>query len=186
MAEYQYSKDREPTMNRISHLLTIMALLAGCASQPVPTSSPTPDQVRAEPQAYRNQAIRWGGQIVAVDNLADATVIELVHLPLDRNGRPRDTTISSGRFLARFDGFLDPAIHAAGKRLTVTGMVLEMQSGRIGDYPYDYPLVAVDSYRLWPAEEPPQVIYYPPPWWHDDYFFFNSLHWPHFPRPYRR
>ena len=47
--------------------------------------------------------VRWGGAIASVENRRDETWIEIVE-------RPLNTDKSAGRFLARVDGFLDPAV----------------------------------------------------------------------------
>jgi outer membrane lipoprotein len=58
--------------------------------------------------------------------------------------------------------FLDPAVYAAGRRMTVIGTVTGEEERKIAELPYRYPVVAADAIKLWPREV--VVPAYPPPW----------------------
>ena len=167
-------------MIRVSVVLILCALMAACATPRPALVGPALNQVLAHPDAHSGQRVRWGGRIAHVDNQPHDTLIEIVQQPLLGNGRPETTSSSAGRFLARFNRFMDPAIFAPGNRLTVTGTLNGVRSGRIGQYPYKFPLVDVIEYRLWPKQEPPRIIYYHDPWWPGAYI--GAYPWPY---PYR-
>lgn len=164
---------------KIVILALVAALAAGCASRlpkqitEAPPGDPSVSQVRADLERFTGAVVRWGGTIVAVDNSADeVATLEIVARDLRRDGRPTGEDRSPGRFMALFDGFLDPAIFFEGREITVYGVVEGAHRGRIGGRDYDYPLVRVDTYELWrmmdPRDYPPayRIYYYDPfyPW----------------------
>ncbi len=165
-----------------------LLIVVGCAS-PVPKAirEPAPgdirvDSVRADAERYISAQIRWGGSIVAVKNHKEETWLEIVARELGANGRPRETDTSKGRFIARTQGFLDPAIYATGRLVTVTGTVAEMTTRSIGEYPYHYPVVKAQTVYLWkPPAEKRDPFYYPPyryePWYP---FYRPSWHYPYY------
>jgi len=172
-------------MKAIALLLTL--ILAGCASdipRPIreaPAGNIPLAQALKNPEQHRGAAVRWGGAITTVENRRDETWIEIVERPLDASGQPRDSDKSAGRFLARAQGFLDPAIFAPKRLVTVAGTLDGNSSRTIGEHPYTYAVVRVDSIYLWPVpvrmEHP---YYYPPYWWYDPWYPWG------YPYPYRR
>ena len=173
---------------RLTLLLAAALVLAGCAGtvpDPIsdaPETVPQPGEVRAEPARFEQARVRWGGTIVAVSNKAEFTEVELVARPLDDRGRPRDVDRSYGRILARVSGFLDPAVHAGGRELTVTGTVTGVEERAIGEYRYDYLVVDVSGHYLW-APRPVAVERGPypyDPFWYDPWYP-RSMFYPYCP-----
>lgn len=161
-------------------------LLAGCAThvpQPIrqaPPGSPTEEAVRARPQAFVGARVRWGGTIAGVENREGETVVEMVSRDLDSRGRPIESDRSTGRFLARYAGFLDPMIYTQGRLLTVVGTVDGEERRPIGRFSYNFPAVKVESHHLW--EPIPEVMHEPysyHPFWYDPW-------WPRLHHPWRR
>ena len=76
-------------------------------------------------------------------------LMEIVSRALNDVARPIDSDQSQGRFLARFEGFLDPAIYSKGRDVTVVGTLNGQQTRTINGYQYRYPMVDVESYDLW-------------------------------------
>ena len=142
-------------MSRRLSLLFFGLLLSGCATSPPDAISVTPavdlslTQVRTDVAGYVNQRVRWGGTIVAVQNRSSDTQIEIVARTLDDYGRPRVSGESLGRFIARVDGFLDPAVYARDREITVAGTIEGKLTRAVGDYPYDYVVVHADARKLW-------------------------------------
>lgn len=174
--------------------LLISILLSGCASIPPPIYDPISDAdfkgpnltaVRMDTAAWKGIRIRWGGDIVEVENQRHETWIEVVEYPLRSSGRPSNSKASEGRFIARIPGFLDPAIYAQGRQITIVGTVDNTIQRSIGDYPYEFPVVAVDTYRLWDEQRETDIIYYyPDPFW-NSYLWYHRFH-PWFPSDYYR
>ena len=150
-------------------------LLSACVGVPqeirnAPPGDLQPEVVRQQPDAHLGDRVRWGGQIVAVENEENETWVVMVARPLGFAGRPKDTDQSPGRFLARFEGFLDPATYKAERELTVSGRLEAPQTRSVGNYAYLYPVLRVEQSRLWEPqpEYPPGYRSYPyyDPWYH--------------------
>lgn len=161
-----------------------VAALAGCAAQlppaisEAPPGSPGVAEVRAAPEGHRGAAVRWGGTLAEVRNRAEVTELEIVARPLAGSGRPREGDGSEGRFIARVPGFLDPAIHARGRLITVAGRVAGVRRGTVGEYPYRFPVVEASAHHLWePLPDPPRAA----PCWYDPWYPFgcSPYHWRH-------
>ena len=162
--------------------VAVLPLLAGCVSNiPVeiaeaPERTVSVAEARAHPGDYAGTSVRWGGAIASVTNLEQVTLVEVVARNLDGSGRPREEDYSPGRFMARIPAFIDPAVYARQRELTVSGTLGAPQSGKIGAYDYQYPVVDVESHLLW--EPRPEVEPYP--YWYDPFYYPYRWH-----RPYR-
>jgi outer membrane lipoprotein len=172
-------------------LIAAAAWLAGCSTVPEVIKSPPPGdvhvgEVRAEPARFVGTDVRWGGSVVTVRNERDATVLQIVARRLDSSGQPRDEDRTEGRFLAKVSGFLDPAVYEKGREVTVRGRVEGVVEETIGEFRYQYPVVAVEHLHLWAPRLPPASTYpyYGPYWWHPAYPWGWPYYWPYYP-PYR-
>lgn len=147
-------------MNRrrpLALVLLAAALLAGCASGPLPVEGVardlTPGRVTADPAAATGRTVLWGGVIVNAKNLPERTRLEILAYPLDeRSQRPLTGQAPAGRFLAFKAGYLETAEFSQGRRVTLRGTVTGTREGRVGDADYSYPTVAIETLELWPAE----------------------------------
>ncbi len=163
-------------------IVVLVLLVTGCATLPPELDGAVADlrvqEVRLEPARFEGQRVRWGGTIVYVENRADSTLVEMVARELDGTGRPVESDVSQGRFIARFDRFLEPEIYAPGRLLTVTGPLAGTTAGQIGDFPYDFPVVEVTASRLW-QPLPMRRGYY-------DYdpFYSPWRPWPYYAHPW--
>ena len=166
--------------------LFLALTLAGCASdipRPIresPAENIAVTEALKDPQQHRAAAVRWGGAIASIENRRDETWIEIVERPLDADGQPRDTDQSAGRFLARVQGFLDPAIFAPKRRGTGAGVLDGNSTRTIGEHPYTYPVVRAEHVYLWPVPPKTGRPYYYPPYWYDPWYPWG------YPYPYRR
>ena len=160
-------------------LLLVSALLSGCAStgapeaiRQAPAGQPGVSEVQQEPERFVGTTVRWGGTIIKVENRPDTTLIEVLARPLSSKGRPDADAGGEGRFVARFEGFLDPEEYARDRLLTVTGKIAGIRERPVGEYRYRYPLVIPDSFYLWPVEQPASYYpYYPGPFYDPWYPF---------------
>ncbi len=110
-----------------------------------------------DPARYAGKTVVLGGTIVNIRNLEDRTEIEVLQEPLGYRLKPCKPEESAGRFLVEFDGFKDPVIYAAGKRLTVVGTVKGIRMGELGKLTYNYPVIAPIEHYLWSREYEPSV-----------------------------
>ncbi|MFC1749948.1 Slp family lipoprotein [Pseudomonadota bacterium] len=169
-------------MNRLWYFIALI-LLSGCAARvpaPInitPPTSLTVAQVQVDPTQHVGTQVRWGGEITQVENKTSHTWVEIVNRTLQKNGEPYRSGHSGGRFIASFPGFVDPKVYAKGKTITIVGSVEGGTRHPIGEYEYQFPIIAVTSSYLWPDEnKEPQYIYPLPPWYYDPW-------WPYYPRP---
>lgn len=148
--------------------LLISLALVGCNASPFSAQlrkeakqQPSFAQISANPSAYRGQHVILGGSIVQTTNQARTTEIEILQRPLDSyDDRPEDTDQSFGRFLARCPGFLDSAIYAKGREVTIAGEIQGREERPLDQTQYPYPVVQCRQIHLWPSQ-PPNAYYYP-------------------------
>ncbi len=144
------------------HCLVVVAaalFVAGCAAAPFPEAltrsvnrSLSLAEIRANPQAHAGAQVILGGEILATTPKPGETEIEVLSRALDNGDAPEQSDRSSGRFLVRTPGFLDPAIYARGRRITVLGTVAGIKDRPVGELPYAYPVIAAERIKLWPRE----------------------------------
>jgi outer membrane lipoprotein len=129
-------------------------------------------QVSYNPDAYVGKIVVWGGAIIKTTNQKDdGTLVEVLQKPLDSEGRPEDVDRSEGRFLAFNKGFMDDAVFAKGRKITVAGEVVGSRKMPLGEIEYTYPLIATREVHLWPdrgREMYAPYWYYP--WWYDPWW----------------
>lgn len=154
--------------------ILIIGFLTGCASkiqQPIDEKIdeiPSLNLVRQNIDNYIDRRVRWGGVIASVINEKATTVMEIVDHPLSRQGRPLETDQTEGRFLARFDGFLDPVVYAKGREITIVGTINKSTQGLINQFEYIYPEVIVATFKLWPIKKEVEYIY--EPYWYGPWY----------------
>lgn len=136
-------------------LLLAGAVLAGCTSVKFEGAAPsvrlTPDQVLAA-GGQQGGTVIWGGRILAVDNYADGTELQILALPLTGGNVPRVNASSQGRFVAYYPGFLEPVDYAPGRYVSLAGELQGLVEGQVGDRPVKFPLVQSSQIHLWPAD----------------------------------
>ncbi len=153
-------------------------ILCGCSSSvPLQIKNPpeeNPDIVRVQsnPDCCVGQTVRWGGKILATQNLARSTRITVLARPLTKNGRPKDVESSPGRFIAEFPQFLDPALYPNERKLTVVGQYTGQETITIGEFPYKQPVVEVEQHYLWPDDSDDPYLYYPWYPWHSFPYYY--------------
>lgn len=139
--------------------LFFIIFVSGCSVLPESittaedTNLVTYQMVKKDLTNHHGKKARWGGIIANIENKADVTVIEIVNLTLSYQARPKDVENSDGRFLAYYQGFLDPVIYKKGRQVTVLGDVLAPIEGEIGEKKYLYPVLKVDGFHLWKKVE---------------------------------
>ena len=138
-------------------------------------------EVLQDPENYKGKIVVWSGVIIETENQKDGTFIKVLQKPADPSGRPKDIDRSEGRFLAFNKDFLDEAIYAEGREITVGGEVLGKRVLPLDKIEYHYPLISVKEIYLWPIlkQEPYYPYgypYYPYPPWYDPW-------WWHYPPP---
>jgi outer membrane lipoprotein len=135
-------------------------------------------RVSQDPNAYRGRTVVWGGEIIETQNQKDgSTLIEVFQRPLDGRDAPELTDPSGGRFLIRFDTYLDPYDYSRGRKITVGGEILGEEVRPLGNMDYHYPLVLSKQVYLWD-----ESYYYPYaysyPYYYDPWWVYPYWGWP--------
>lgn len=160
-------------------------LISACSSHVPPEirqsldDAPSMAQVRDKTDAYLSQKVRWGGVILNTENKHNSSWLTIIALPLSGSGKPQDSDQSPGRFIAIVDKFLEPLVYSRDRKITVTGNVLRTETIKVGEFPYEYPVIQVSRHHLWPVELEPANDDFIPYWWYDPYY---PWHHPHHPR----
>ncbi|MBI5446848.1 MAG: Slp family lipoprotein [Deltaproteobacteria bacterium] len=136
-----------------------LSILASCAGRvPLDTAgvdeSLTVNQAAADPEGVKGRKVEWGGVVISSTNLKDATQIEVLSYPLDSGGKPDVSAAPLGRFLALRAGYLETAVFAPGRVVTLVGPVAGARLGKIGETEYSYPTVSAEQIHLWPVQQP--------------------------------
>jgi len=155
--------------------LAFTMLLTACSShipaeikQPV-LNAPSIQQVRHSSSEYISRKVRWGGTILKTENKQNASWLSIVAFPLNSDGRPMQSGESTGRFIAIIGEFLEPLVYTREREITISGTLLRTESRKIGEFSYDYPVVKVEHYYLWPPLATLDTDY-PPYWWHSPWY----------------
>lgn len=136
-------------------LAGLLALLAGCG--PVISDEVLKtvnrdikfNEVAADPAKYTGKSVVFAGTILNVENMENVTEMEVVQEGMNSQLKPVDREKSAGRFLARFNRFMDPAIFAAGKRITIAGTITGTETRPLGKGTYRYPVIEPKEHYLW-------------------------------------
>ncbi len=170
-------------------ILFILATLsvAGCASN-IPkeiSSHPEPeityDDYLLNSGSLSDSEVRWGGDILDVENKDSYSLIEILSHELRRNGRPQENDGYQGRFIARINGFLDPEYYTKGRQFTVYGNLNQSMQKSIDDHRYTYPVIDVKQYYLWPEYTNTQLRRMPP---YGYPYFYGRYPYPFYGHPY--
>ena len=166
--------------SKIWSVLGLVSLVTACTTQPqlpVPENNPPVVAVQDNVAAYKDKYVTWGGIILETNTQQKQTEMVILSKSLTKSTRPVEQDESLGRFIAQSTQFLDPALYAKNREITVYGKVVREELRKIGEYEYLYPIIAVDSLYLWP----PRVDY--DPYWYDPWYYPWYGPW-YYPYPY--
>ena len=165
---------------KLSSLLVLTSLfMLGCQATPklpVPKSNPPVAAVQEKADAYKDQHVTWGGVILSSEAKKKGTEIIILAKRLDRETRPIESDAPMGRFIANVKGFVDPAVYAPGRELSVSAIVTGTEKRKVGEYDYLYPVVRVERHYLWSVRvKYDDTDYY----WRDPWYGPWYHHYPH-------
>lgn len=122
--------------------------------------------VKADPVDYIGKTVVWGGVIIETTNVKEGTKIEVLQKPLDFELRPKSGDVTYGRFLAFYEGYLDSAIYANGREITIGGTISGQEIALIDEIQYTYPLISIAEIHLWQEINNRNEPYYYPYHWY--------------------
>ena len=137
------------------YLLSACIFLSACAGLPaavreVPVQDVTYSQVSQNPVHYKDTSVRWGGVVIDVENEENFTLVQVLSYPLNYYGRPELSKPSQGRFVIKSPEFLDPAVYAKDREITVAGAIEGDMERTIGKKHVRLPLLTSKAIYLWP------------------------------------
>ena len=144
--------------------VSLLVTFASCTSHdyviPEPLASHvdrslTFERLKESATAYIGKVVILGGEVLKAKRLPAGTSIEILQLPLDGSEPVADVQQSQGRFLALQKEFLDPATLVERPRVTIVGEVTGVQTQRLDDVEYTYPVLAVKDLKIWPDSNGP-------------------------------
>jgi outer membrane lipoprotein len=143
-------------MGKYVAVILLLAVLSGCASNPIAQdlrkqAQPlTHTQVIANPKTTTGSIVIWGGRIINLVNTNNGGEIYVLQLPLSRRSRPTSNdSASSGRFIAVSPEFLDPVKYPGGSLITVAGQLNGVRNERLQSVYYRYPLLDIKQIYFW-------------------------------------
>ncbi|MGL4859347.1 MAG: Slp family lipoprotein [Enterobacteriaceae bacterium] len=143
-------------------LVAATLLLSGCMTIPdaIKGGTEPPEQsfgqVKGTPGAWVGKQVRFGGQVVAVKNSQEFSLLEVVSYPLDKYARPRLNSASEGRFLIQVRHFLEP-LDYSGHYITVLGTLKGTERGEVDKAPYMFLVIDAQGLQRWHVTQ--EVIY---------------------------
>lgn len=143
-------------MKSLLSLISILLIitLQGCSNTKThpDLQTMTIEQATQQHESLRGTKVFWGGTILNVKNFSHHSQLEILKRPLS-GIEPDDRKQAQGRFLVVISGFIDPAEYKSPSRVTITGKLGGNQLGKVGSYPYTYPLVKADKVQLWQGQK---------------------------------
>jgi outer membrane lipoprotein len=146
-------------------------------AQPLPSFA----ELRTNADSLKGRTVILGGEILQTTNLREGTRVEILQRPLSDSEIPKLTDATGGRFMAFCNEYLDPAVYAPGRRVTVAGEILGSYMGKVGEVDYTYPLISCAETHLFPTASAEARRYAAYPWWYGDPYFYP---WTVGPYPY--
>jgi len=109
-----------------------------------------PPNVVSDPNAM-GKTVVWGGRIIDTKKTSNGVLLYVMERPLTHSGRPESRGVWDGRFIAEYDGTLDPRVYGVGNDVTVGGRITGISTEPMGSIQYPYPVVSVHEVYLWPT-----------------------------------
>lgn len=101
-------------------------------------------------EGYIGRSVLFGGTIVGVGNDASGSWVEVLQRPLGFRLEPQLDDQTEGRFILLSDQIIDEQIFTRGRKITAVGKVERKESRPLDQTTYDYPVLSIREYHLWP------------------------------------
>ena len=144
----------------------LLLLVFGCAA---PLSQQARSQVTytgsfsalaKEAQKFIGETTILGGKIIDVTAATEGSELTILQLPLDQNQRPVDEDRSEGRYLIRFQRFLEPEIYKKGSLITAVAKLTAVEIRAIGQFDFAYPVFQEVELKVWPKSQPSGPLFH--------------------------
>lgn len=135
--------------------LMLSVFITACAHLPPDIENPprhdlSYQKALANIKNFHTAPLRWGGEVIGVENLQDSSLVQVLYYPLNGDGKPQTEKKPLGRFVIKTPEFLDPAIYTHGRLVTVAGTLSGTIERKVGEKSLSLPLVTATTLHLWP------------------------------------
>lgn len=107
-------------------------------------------ELQRNPERYNGMSVLFGGTIVRVGNDASGSWAEILQRPLGYRLEPELNDQTGGRLLLKSNEIWDEQIFSKGRKITLSGKVEGTETRSLDEITYDYPILRVREYHLWP------------------------------------
>jgi outer membrane lipoprotein len=163
----------KPTRSLFTAILLATLVISACTSIPVQLKGDYPALKPGDTgMSMLDTRVRWGGVILETRPEESHTCFEILSRELLTSMRPARTDQTQGRFIACKPGFYDPEVFKKEREVTLTGKIIHIDSRRVGEYDYRFPIVDIEFMTLWPVRREAVYVYtaYRPYYWHYPYY----------------
>lgn len=141
-----------------NHLLPIVLSLSLAACSTLPESiKKAPEKelslIEATSKVQEGTDIRWGGEVVLVENKENHSLVEIVAYPLNHYGKPKTSKQSQGRFVAKTTEFYDPQVYKKGTLITISGKVAGSEKRKVDERSIRMPVIDMGASHKWRAQQ---------------------------------
>lgn len=148
-------------LRKVMFFITIVSVFLFIACAPVLSDkslreadlSVSFQELQKNPDAYTGKVVILGGRIISTTVKKEESWVEVLQQPLDRQYKPENKDVSYGRFIVVFQGFIDPAIYAPYRLITVAGEVKGKKVLPIKEIQYTYPVLYAREHALIKPED---------------------------------
>lgn len=95
----------------------------------------------------------WGGKILSTDVKETETVLTVLSYPLKSSEVPLTSETSGGRFIATYDGFLEPSDYKIGSQVTLLGRLDGFKEAKVSEANYKFPMIKITDIALLKEKE---------------------------------
>ena len=135
------------------------------------------ERLLESPKEFIGKRVMFGGVIVETRALPQGTEVEVVQKEIDFSGYPEKSNKTGGRFIFFNKGFLEPEIYSKGRGITGVGKIKGSRISKVGDRPYEFPVIESEELKLLDKVERSHYFY--PPYW--DPWYRRGLYAPYWP-----
>ncbi len=174
------------TLNTIVILIVMLATLSCSVISPDVKKDAAPpvrfETLVRQSGQYMGKTVILGGHILKTENLPDKTVLFVLQTPLHFMDEPGGRDNSRGRFAVIHDGFLDPEIYRAKRKITAAGTLTGTLVKEIDKHSYKYLAIKGREIYLWPK----QTGYSQVPYYYYPYYRHRHYGHPYYWDPFYR
>lgn len=113
--------------------------------------------VKSPVEPYKGTTVIWGGTVYEIRQGDPDPVLEVLHAPLNRGGRPITEEGSSERFLVELSPGMNVTPYRLGMEVTVAGEIVGIRTGPGGKSEKDRPVLRAREIHIWKPSPDPNI-----------------------------